>query len=410
MVLFCLCGFNLYGYGINFMHIAFVANTSWSMYRFRTNILRHLIKQGHTVSIIAPFDDSISQLSDMGCDCIHVNMHKQGTNPLQDIYLTYQLFNIYKKIKPDLLFHYTIKPNIYGSIAAKFAKIKNCIAVTTGLGSAFIGKIWVAKIVELLYRYALLNASYVAFLNQYDQTVFIQKKIIPVTKAWLLPSEGIDTEFFSPKSMQERVADIYAALPINHANNLSIKTIRFLLIARMLKDKGIIEYLQSAKVLKEKYGDVINFYILGAFDPDNPSAINTQDIQIYLNKGIVKYLGVVADVRPFIYYADCIVLPSYAEGISRSLLEGACMEKPLIATNVAGCVDIVEDAYNGYLCQAKSYASLVMAIEKFIHLSTEDKIIMGKNSRQVVIEKFSDEKVIQCYDDLMHRINLHVKH
>ncbi|MFM2345122.1 MAG: hypothetical protein RLZZ210_1735 [Pseudomonadota bacterium] len=375
-------------YPQSFMHIAFVANTAWSVYNFRKNILSYLLEQGHKVTVIAPFDDKVINLQSMGCNCIDIKMQRQGTSPISDSMLTYNLYKIYRQIKPDFIFHYTIKPNIYGSIAAKFAGIKNSIAVTTGLGSVFIKQNWVTTVAKILYKYSLKYAKYIYFLNNDDLNKFVECDIIPACKAKLLAGEGIDTNFFAPQTKFK----------------LQQTTTSFLLIARMLKDKGIVEYIESAKILKQKYDTNVSFNLLGACDEQNPNGISKEQIMQWHNQGFINYLGTTDDVRGYIQNSDCIVLPSYAEGIPRTLLEGASMQKPLIASDVSGCREVVKHEYNGYLCSAKNIDDLVLCLDKFINLDSNAKQTMGINARNHVIENFSDSNVIKEYISLLTQV------
>ncbi len=377
------------------MRIAFVANTAWSMYNFRKNILNYWLAQGYQITVIAPFDDKTSLLEKMGCICINIDIQRQGTNPYADAKLLYSLYYIYKEIKPNFIFHYTIKPNIYGSIAAKLAGVSNNVAITTGLGSAFIKNNWITKIAKFLYKRSLCYTKYVYFLNQDDLNKFIQYKIIPIEKAKLLPSEGVDTDFFSLSAIDIDINNL------NIPNNAKNQT-KFLLIARMLKDKGIVEYAESAKILKKKYGNNIEFNLLGAIDAQNPNAIPISQIKSWQAQGIINYLGTANDVRIYINESDCVVLPSYLEGIPRTLLEGASMQKPLIASDVSGCKDVVKHNHNGYLCKPKSVDDLVFYLDKFINLDHDSRYNMGINGRNYVRDNFSDDKVIKEYISILN--------
>lgn len=356
--------------------ILFTSNVSWAMIKFRYNLLKYLISNEYKIYIVAPKDEFVEKLKEMGCICIDIKLSRKGVNPLEDLKLTYSLYKIYKEISPDIIFNYSIKPIIYGSIAAKMAKIPS-IAVNIGLGYTFINKNLISKISHFLYKISLRFPIRVWFINEDDRNEFVSRNFVEYNKTLVLPSEGIDTEYFSP---------------INIENNKII----FLLIARMLWDKGIKEYYEAAKIIKSKYDDV-EFQLLGGIDLENPKGIQAEIIQNWVEEGVINYLGFQKDVRSFISKSSCVVLPSYREGKGMTLIEAGSMSKPLIATNVEGCKDIVKDNYNGFLCEVKNSVDLANVFEKFIKLSDNEREIMGISSRKFVCENFDVKKVIKIY-------------
>lgn len=364
--------------------ILFTSNVSWAMIKFRYNLLLYLIECGHSVYIVAPYDDFVPQLQNMGCECIDIKLSRKGVNPVEDLKLTYDLYEIYKEIKPDIIFNYSIKPIIYGSIAARLANIPS-IAVNIGLGYTFIHTNIVTKISHLLYWFALKFPKEVWFINEDDRNEFLNRGFVNFERTLVLPSEGIDTEYFSPQE------------------NKKSKKMIFLLIARMLWDKGIGEFYEAAKIIKQKYPD-IEFQLLGNIDLENPKGISQDILENWHKEGVVSYLGYTKDVREYIAKSSCVVLPSYREGKGMTLIEAGSMCKPLIATNVEGCKDIVIDGYNGFLCDAKSSKSLAKAMIKFIELPKENKIIYGKNSRFFVESNFDVKIVIEQYKSIISGI------
>jgi len=353
--------------------IVLSSNTSWSIYNFRLGLIKELLKE-YKVIIVAPKDEYSQRLIDLGCEYYDIPIDNKGTNSLKDIKTMINFYKLYRKINPDLIFHYTIKPNIYGTIAAKLCNIPS-IAITTGLGYAFINDNLITKIVKLLYKFSFKFACQVWFLNQDDYQVFINQNLIDKEKGYVLPGEGINTEKFKPVDIEKK-------------DNI----FRFLLIARMLWDKGVGEYVEAAKIIKQKYKNV-EFLLLGAVGVDNPTAISKEQIDKWQQEGLVKYLGTTDDVKSEIAKADCIVLPSYREGTSRVLLESAAMTKPIIATNVPGCNNIVDDGINGFLCELKNGRDLADKMEKMLNLSEEERIKMGKAGREKTIRE-SDEKIV----------------
>lgn len=366
------------------MKICLVDNDLRLNLNFRGNIIKAFLDKGFNVTIISPEDKSFNiKEFDKRLNFIPIEVSRKGKNPFSDLIYCKKLFNIYKKEKFDLIFHYTIKPNIYGNIAAHFAKIKS-ISIIPGLGHLFIKESFATKIVEILYRFSLNYASEVWFLNEDDKKEFLKRKLVKESKVKILPGEGINLEKFKP-------------IKIERNDNKVI----FLMIARVLWEKGFKEYVEAAEILKKKYSN-LEFQLLGGIDKGNPSGVPEEIIMEYHRKGIINYLGTTNDVPSVIAKCDCLVLPSfYREGIPRTLMEGAAVEKPLITTNNVGCKDVVIDAYNGFLCKKQNGKDLADKIEKFLLLSQEEREKLGKNGRKLMKEKFEDNKVIEKYYEVM---------
>ncbi len=353
------------------------ANTSWSMIKFRYGLMKEL-SRNYDLYIVAPKDDLTCEIEKLDCTYIDINIDNKGSNPLRDIKLTDDLYKLYKKINPDLVIHYTIKPNVYGSIAAKLANIKS-FSVIPGLGYTFINDNLVARIAKILYKIALKFPKKVFFINHDDKNEFISRGLVDKNKVDILPGEGVDTNSFKP--FKKKKED---------------DKFRFLLIARMLYDKGVGEYVEASKILSNKYPEV-EFGLLGYLDVDNPKAISNVQMDEWTKQDNVKFYGSTNDVKGFIVESDCVVLPSYREGISMTLLESSAMEKPIIATNVVGCRDVVDDGINGYLCEVKNAKDLATKMEKMMDLSEEQRMQMGKKGREKVLEEFDERIVINKY-------------
>jgi glycosyltransferase involved in cell wall biosynthesis len=307
-------------------------------------------------------------------------MNNKGTNPVEDSRLIYDFYRLYKRIAPDVILQYTIKPNIYGSFAAGMLKIP-VISSITGLGTVFLNDGISSRIAKWLYKNALRFATDVFFLNSADRALFIDSKLVEAKKASLMPGSGIDTELFMPRKKRQDDDGKF----------------RFLLIARLIKDKGIVEYANAAKKIREKGNSQAEFLLLGAYYPGNPTAITEQEIAEWEEEGIIHYLGTNDDVPSVIADVDCVVLPSYREGISQVLLEAASMAKPIIATDVPGCREVVEDGVNGYLCKAKNVDDLAMQMEKMLLLEEEVCREMGNKGREKVIDEFDEAVVNRKY-------------
>jgi glycosyltransferase involved in cell wall biosynthesis len=363
--------------------IVISSNTSWYIYNFRLNLARSLKKQGFEVILVAPKDKYSEKLKEE-FKYHDIFMNNKGTNPIEDLKTIYEFYRLYKKIKPDVVLNFTIKPNIYGTIACNFLGIKT-INNITGLGSLFISQNFATKIASFLYKFSQSKADKIFFQNRDDFDMFVKEKLVQKEKCDILPGSGVDIQKFKPIKVEK--------------DNI----FRFLLIARMIWEKGIKEYVKAAKIIKQKYENV-EFLLLGVVGVDNPSAINMEQIKRWEQEKIIKYLGTSDDVKTEISKVNCVVLPSYREGTSRVLLESASLEKPLITSNVPGCNNIVDDGVNGFLCKLKDSQDLANKMEKMLSLSEEDRIKMGKNGRKKMIREFDEQIVIKKYLNTIEEI------
>lgn len=365
------------------MKVCLVDNDLRLNLNFRGNVIKSFLNEGYDVTIVSPKDKSVNIKDfDERLNFMPIEVSRKGKNPFSDLIYCKKLFDIYRKEKFDLIFHYTIKPNIYGNIASHFTKIKS-ISIIPGLGHLFIKESFVTKIVEILYRFSLSYASEVWFLNEDDKKEFLKRKLVKENKIKILPGEGIDLEKFKP-------------IEIERNDNKII----FLMIARVLWEKGFKEYVETAEILKEKYSN-LEFQLLGGIDTGNPSGVPKEIVMKYHNNGVINYLGTTNDVPSVIAKCDCLVLPSYREGVPRTLMEGAGMEKPLIATDVTGCREIVIDNYNGFLCKKQNSKDLADKIEKFLSLSQKEREKLGKSGRKLMKKKFEDNIVIEKYYEVI---------
>ena len=360
--------------------IAFVSNTAWSLFNFRLGVIRMCVSRGMEIFLLAPKDEYSAKLTAEGAILIPIRLINYSTNPIDEILLFYSLWRIYTREKFDLIFHYTIKPNIYGTLAAKLANLPS-IAITTGLGRTFKFRSKAVNFATLhLYKLAGRYCSQMWFLNQSDKETFLLKKIVKREKCFILPSEGINLRKFQPSYKIKNS-------PIT----------RFLFAGRLLVEKGIYEFIEAARALKKETAK-IRFEVLGFIDEDNAYSVSSHQILTWQKEGVIKYLGSTEDVRPYISRADCIVFPSYyREGISRILLESASMEKPIITSDNIGCKDVVIDGYNGLLCKPRSATDLIRTIRHFLKLSDADRKTMGRNGRIFVRKKYNEEDIIEIY-------------
>jgi glycosyltransferase involved in cell wall biosynthesis len=362
--------------------IAFVANTSWSIYKFRLYLIERLLKEGFTIYVLAPRDpytEKFEQLKGLTFIQLH-HFHPKSISPLRDFRLYRELLHHYRTTRPHLIFHYTIKANLYGTRAAARAGIPS-ISVITGLGYTFSGEGWLQRGVRVGYRRQLRKATEVWFLNEDDRKVFTTQHLVPADKTFLLPGEGVDTDYFHPAPYDPQDPK---------------PTITFLLIGRLIRHKGIIEFVEAAKQLKRQQAPV-QCQLLGFFDDESPVAIPRDQLKDWIAGGVITWLGHADDVRPFIEKADCIVLPSYREGMPLSLLEGASMSKALIATDTAGCRDLIEAGVNGYLCRTKDSTDLAAKMAAYLNLSPYEKKQMGLSSREHILQRYTSETVAAIY-------------
>lgn len=356
-------------------------NTAWGMYNFRHKLLEHLVTKGYEVYVAAPYDEPYFKLlEEIGCRTIDVPISSKGTNPVKDILLVVKYWRIFKRVKPFLSITYTIKPNIYGSLAAQWCGIRH-LPVTTGLGYVFLTNNLTSKIAKRLYRVAFAKAPQVWFLNNGDIQTFKGMKLIADEKIKQLNGEGVDIAHFAFYDRASRPREM----------------VKFLYVGRLLYDKGVQEYAEAARELKKMYPHV-EFHVLGNYWEDNPSAISHETFESWVKDGYIVYDGGTSDVRPYLHDADCMVLPSYREGMSCSLMEAAATGLPLVATNVPGCRELVDEGRNGFLCRARDAESLREALERFILLATNDRLVMGQESRRKMEESFAVDKIIRQYD------------
>ena len=356
--------------------IVLVANTTWNIFNFRLNVIQKLVDEGQEVYVLAPVDEYIAYKENFP-GVVHVglsHLDRDSTNPLKDLLLMGELYRKYKKIRPALIIHYTHKPNIFGSIAAMFAKIKS-MNVITGLGYSFIHKGWINTAMKALYRIVSRKAVLTVFENQDDLKLFIEEGLVDANKAVSIKGCGVDASYYIPQP-----------------NGAYHETTTFTFIGRLLKDKGVREFAEAAKFIKTKYTNT-HFVMLGDFDQENPSTIERDQLLDWLNHDVVEYRGFVKDVRPYVSKSDCIVSPSYREGLPRIILEGMAMAKPIITCDTAGCRETVEAGINGFLVQPRNVEALVSGIEQFMELTSDQQIEMGIKGRAMV-EKLFDSKII----------------
>lgn len=364
--------------------IAFVSNSAWSVYNFRLDVIRSLMEAGHDILVIAPDDEYSVELIEAGCRFIPITFNNKTADPVQDYLFYRKLKKLYAENKPDFIFHYVAKPNIYGSLAAAANDIPS-VAVITGLGYPFAKRNWLFYVMKGLYKYSLRKAREVWFLNNEDAKIFIAENIVGIAKMKVMPGEGINTAFFSPATKRSRNPRF-----------------TFIMSTRLLKSKGIMIYADAARILRKKHYDV-DFELLGFFEDHHPDSISETDIEGWQKEKLITYKGFARDVRPYLSAAHCFIFPSfYNEGIPRCLMEAAAMELPVITSAARGCRDVVLNNESGFLCKIKDPFDLADKMEKVINMSESARLEMGRQGRAFVIQKFEMQRITEEYFATLH--------
>ncbi len=360
-------------------------NASWNIWNFRRPLVEALLADGHQVTILAPKDDAVPKLEAMGCSVRHLEMNVKGINPLQDFKLIRRFRQHFRENQPDVILSFTIKNNIFGAIAAKAARIPFAPNVT-GLGTAFLSGGLLERVAVMLYKTAFRKLPIVFFQNEDDQSLFIDRGLVTQSQAHRLPGSGIDLERFAAAAYPSK-----GEAPV------------FLMIARLLRDKGVLEFIDAARGVKAHHPQA-RFQLLGATDAENRTAIDRNTVQSWEREDVIEYLGTVEDVRPKIEKAHCVVLPSYREGAPRTLIEAAAMARPIIATDVPGCRAVVDHQNTGFLCEVRSADSLAAACEAFIALPQDERVAMGEAGRLKMEREYGQSIVVNAYRDALRTL------
>ncbi|WP_444462253.1 glycosyltransferase family 4 protein [Rhodobacter capsulatus] len=368
------------------MHVLMTVNTAWNIWNFRRPVVAALLRDGHAVTILAPPDDSVGKLCALGCRVLPLRMDVKGINPLRDLALMLRLRRIFARERPDVILSYTIKNNIFGALAARSLGVP-FLPNVSGLGTAFLSGGLLRHLVEGLYRQAFAAVPVVFFQNAEDAALFQARGLVRAAQVRLLPGSGIDLRHFAPAPYPATAAPV------------------FLLIARLLRDKGVVEFVEAARRVQARHPQA-RFQLLGPVAAENRSAIGAATLQGWIDAGWVAYLGTTEDVRPFIAAAACVVLPSYREGAPRTLIEAAAMARPLIATDVPGCRAVVEPGVSGLLCRARDAGSLAETMLRFLDLPAAQRAAMGQSARAHMERAYDEERVVAAYRAALAEIGL----
>ncbi|MGH1355077.1 MAG: glycosyltransferase family 4 protein [Thalassovita sp.] len=360
------------------MRVVLTVNAAWNVLNFRRPLVDYLLAAGHHVTVLAPPDGSEDALRQLGCAFVPLPMNAKGLSPLDGVRLVRQFKRHFRDLDPEIVLSFTIKNNLFGAVAARSLGIP-FIPNVTGLGTAFLSGRALQMVAEGLYRYCFRHLPVVFFQNEDDRDLFLSRGLIQLGQARLLPGSGIDLTRFS-------------VTPLPGQDNPV-----FLMVARLIRDKGVLEYAQAAAIVKRQFPNA-QFRILGPLGAENRSAIPPEIVASWSPDTDLDYLGETSDVRPHIEAADCVVLPSYREGAPRTLIEAAAMGRALIATDVPGCRAVVQDEITGFLCGLQDAQSLADACTQFVQLTPEQRRSMGLTGRQKMEREYDQSIVVQAYD------------
>lgn len=349
--------------------ITVIGNNSGGMYGFRKELIERLIIDGNNVTVLSPFDDMVKELKRLGVNLIETPINRRGINPVTDFSLFIRYFKILKIEKPNLVITYTIKPNIYAGLASRLLHVP-VAANITGLGTAFQKQGWLRKIVTILYKISLKNTKVVFFENEENRQIFINEKIVSEKQTCLLMGAGVNLEHYKPESYP------------------SGDVTKFLFMGRVMEEKGVNELFAVMRKLVAD-GLKVELDVLGGYEEDYKEIIDQ-----YKKEGWLHYHGYQLDVRPFIAESHCFVLPSWHEGMANTNLESAASGRPVITSNIHGCLEAVEDGVTGYLVERKNASDLYRVMRKFTEISFDERKLMGLAGRKRMEELFDKNKVV----------------
>jgi galacturonosyltransferase len=357
--------------------ILLLVNHEIVIYNFRKELVERLIDNSYKVIISCPYGKNIDRLTNLGAIHVDLDIDRRGVNPLKDLKLFLHYKRLIKQYKPDAILTYTIKPNLYGGLAARLTKTP-CIANITGLGTAIEKRGLLQIFIIKFYKVCLKNAKTVFFQNK-ENLDFMMNKGVKGKGNKLLPGSGVNVNQFK-----------YIEYPLS-------STLHFVYVGRVMKAKGIDYYLESAKTIRKKYPNTV-FHILGDFEEDYESILAE-----YQKNGYIEYHGKVNNVKEYYKIAHAIIHPSFHEGMSNVLLEAASSGRPIIASRISGCKETFDENKTGFSFIARDQESLDLAIEKFINLPYENKRQMGIDGRKKVVNEFDREKIVNIYIDTIKK-------
>jgi len=358
--------------------VCLASNTTWYIYNFRRRLIENLIELGYEVVALSPTDRYVRLLEELGIRHVHLRLNNLSTNPFRELVSLFSMLVSLRRARPGVLLTYTPKINIYGSIVARALGVP-VIANVSGLGRAFLAKGWLEAVARRLYALALRHPHTIFFQNEEDRTTFVSGGLVDSDRTKRLPGSGVDVDRFRPSVATG-----------------DEKQFVFLLAGRLLWDKGVGEFVAAARIVAKQFPHA-EFRLLGFLDVPNPSAISRAQIEQWEKEGVVRYLGASDHVESHYAEADCVVLPSYREGVPRTMLEAASMGIPLITTDAPGCRDTVEDGVTGFLVKPRDCADLADKMVQMLSLAPQHRREMGERARSKMCTEFDERIVIDHY-------------
>ena len=360
-------------------------NTAWNIFNFRSGLISALSQAGFDLAAYAPPDEYIPRIEALGVRYVPMELDNARTNPILELLTLGRMLRLLGRERPALILSYTPKVNIYISLAARVWGIP-VVANVSGLGRTFIAGDWLNRVARLMYRIAFSWPARIFFQNAEDRAIFLNAGLVKKERITLVPGSGVDVYRFSPAlKMRDDSAFV------------------FLMAARLLWDKGVREYVVAARQLKAEF-PAVSFRLLGFLDFPSPSAVPRTDVEAWEREGIIEYLGHSDDMVSVYRDVDCVVLPSYREGMPKTLLEAASMGLPAITTDVPGCRQAVVEGETGLLCKARDANSLADAMRRMLLLMPEQRAKMGKAARDRVVREFNEVIVIERYLEVVKSI------
>lgn len=360
-------------------------NTTWNIYNFRRSLIAALGGAGFRVAAYAPPDEYIGRVESSGARYVPMQLDNAGTNPIRELMTLWHMVRLLKRERPALLLTYTPKVNIYLSLATRMCGIP-VVANVSGLGRTFIAGGWLTRIARLMYRISFSWPKCIFFQNAEDRAIFLDAGLADEERTALIPGSGVDVSRFSPRP-KARAAGTFV----------------FLMVARLMWDKGVGEYVAAARQLKAEF-PAVSFRLLGFLDVPSPSAVPRAEVEAWERDGVIEYLGHSDDTVSVYGEADCVVLPSYREGMPKTLLEAASMGLPAITTDVPGCRQAVVDGETGFLCNVRDATALAQAMRRMLLLAPEQWARMGNAARERVVREFDEKIVVERYLDVVKAI------
>lgn len=371
------------------MRILIINNSAWGTYNFRLNLARSLREKNFEVLFLFPFDTFYTPKIKEEFECKNIKLSERGLNPIEEVGTIFSLYRNLRRIQPSIIISFTVKPNLYALILQPLFSYKSFVSIT-GMGSLYLEQRTYLRLIKIFYEKILDKATMIFCQNSTDFNFLSKNLLINTNKITLTPGSGVDLVRFSPSEKKDQS-----------------KPKIFLMIARVIREKGIIEYIDAIKIFrKNNPNNQVEFWLVGKYDQKNTPGIDSSLFQNWVNSNIFIYFEHTDSIEDFIKKVDCVVLPSYREGLPRSILEAGAMGKPSIVSNVPGCADIIKDGYNGLIVDSKSASSLAKTFSKFCSLEQSLIDLMGKNARKNIVKNFDEKIVLRKYNQAIEKANV----